>query len=637
MADANTHPGARPAESSGPGTPRRGRARNVTMKANTVNVTPQRARRRNTRRAQGTRATSSNATATINRGRMTVDSISHEIQGERIDPSEGAVGWFYKYTDPAGSVESGRALGEYSKVPDGLLRFSVDGEQRPVNVEECPGVSDSALPFDGALWGFSAFSFPCFRLNYIAIANVKNLEMTPQVISYFISVINNITDWRAKADGEWRLFAEDWYYKIRVLPNTFLMSDDDGRTDDITEFRKTTKGITFEFNAPTALDMGYWAGGHFPIKPRPLTVPSGGNSIATFSLEVLSFSATANNFTVGVTGQTVVDPVLTGAGTLWASSPTEFFVTNYLVGSTVTRVTPIILSYNGEIWAAAGATLSLEVTTANSSGVQLSYTSDTAGSVALISPLLVPTARRWDLEFETPGESQAFNKLSLALPAMTIDELTTNNPKMEQFLCKESGGAYLVHYKMSNPVFEMTGEENYGYFQFHYPNTDPPGTLGARGIRDTFEKNFSSAVVHFRGLSKSTSLVVKTYDDWEGTTNTGTVVGQFAHAGATEETEVVQLANTLQSELTGVYAADDNFAALVSSLASVALGGLFKSEATPAIIKSLAHKALGVVRENPGLIEQSAQAIGSIGERLVKTIKTRRAARRKRQVNLGAT
>lgn len=564
-------------------------------------------------------------------GRTTVDDIAHCTEGECIDPSEGALGWFHKYLDPAGSVECGRALGEFTKIPDGLLRFSVDAEQRPIVTEECPGVGDGAIPLDGELWSVSFYSFPAFRLNYIALANTSNQVVTPDVVADFLSVVNNLSDWRAKADGLWRTFHEGWYYKIRVLPNTFLMSEDDGRTDNITEFRKTTKGITFEFNAPTLIDQGWWVGGHIPIKPRALTSPSLANGDATFSFHVDSFTgATMTMITVSVTGQTIDNPSISGPGTVTLNNPFEFTLRNARAGTTVTRVTPIELRYNGATWAAPGATLTLAITAASQSAVDFTYSSNTAGSDTFTFRGISNANRRRNLVFQTTIVEAAFNKLSLAMPAMTSDELTTNNPKIEQFLCKDSGGAYIVHYKMSNPVFEMTGEENYGFLEFHYPGYEASDVFGPRGIRDTFEKNFTSAVVHFWGLSKSASIVAKTYDGWEGTTNSGTVVGQFAHSGATEEVEVVELANALQIELTGVYPADDNFAALVSTLASSALSGLLKSSATPAVVKTLAHKALGVVTENPSVVENTVSAIGTIGARIVKSIKARRARRRAR-------
>lgn len=621
-----------------PGRRRARRARrSVTVQAQNVNVQPshrqreRRARDRNPRAANSALTLQRSATMPESAGRITVDGIKHNVLGDCINPSEGAAGWFYKYLDPAGSVESGRAIGEFTKIPDGLLRFSVDAEQRPIVTEECPGVSGSAIPLDGELWSISFFSFPAFRLNYIALANTNNEVVTPDVAADFLSVLNNITDWRVKADGAWRLFRPAWYYKIRVLPNTFQMAEAGGRTDSVTEFRKTAKGITFEFNAPTLVDQGWWVGGHVPIKPRTLTVPIGEASEATFSIHVDSFLGNeALRFNVSVTGQTIADPVLTGPGTLLAAVDTEFVVAGGAADTTITRVTPIELRLNEAVWAAAGATLTLRVTSFASGVATFTYTSSTAGSPTINLGPFNNAVRRRNVVFQTDVEVAAFNKLSLMMPAMTSDELTTNNPKIEQFLCKDSGGAYIVHYKMSNPVFEMTGEEAYGFFEFHYPGYDADDVTGARGIRDTFERNFTSAVVHFWGISKSASIVAKTYDGWEGTTNSGTVVGQFAHTGAAEEAEVVELANVLQTELTGVYPADDNFAALVASLASTALGGLLKSTATPSVVKTLAHKALGVVSENPAAVENTVKAIGNVGSRLVRAIKDRRARRRAR-------
>lgn len=573
--------------------------------------------------------------ALVDEGRVTQDNIVHEVAGDCIHPSEGALGFFHKYLDPAGSVEAGRAIGEFTKIPDGLLRFSVDAEQRPIVTEEVPGGSDAAIPLDGQLWSISFISFPCFRLNYIAVANTDNALIDELVSTALLSTLNNLADWRLKADGAWRPFLENWFYKIRVLPNTFAMAEDAGRTNGVTQFRKTYKGITFEFNAPTLLDQGWWVGGHVPVKPRNLTIPASEDTASSFSLALTDLTgARALAFTL-----TIPDPgrnfTLTGAGSFTLNSPLEFTVINTTTTTVVTWETiDALRTFDGTPWALAGDTITLTVNIATGSQLRVTLSSSLAGSIDILSPTMGNSNRRWTLEMLTATESTAVNKLSIEMPSLTSDELTTNNPKIEQFLCKESGGAYIVHYKMNNPVFEMTGEENFGFFQFHYPSYAADDVFGQRGIQDTFENNFSSAVVHFWGISKSASIVAKTYDGWEGTTSTSSTVGQFAHTGAQEETEIIQLAGDLQAELTGVYPADDNFAALVSTLAGKALGAVMKSSATPSIIKSVAQQAVGIVQANPEAVETAVSTginvAGGIATRLVQAIKARRARRRAR-------
>lgn len=372
-----------------------------------------------------------------------------------------------------------------------------------------------------------------------------------------------------------------------------------------------------------------------PVKPRNLTIPASEDAVSSFSLALTDLTgARALAFTL-----TIPDPgrnfALTGAGSFTLNSPLEFTVINTTTTTVVTWETiDALRTFDGTPWALAGDTITLTVNIATGSQFRVTLSSSLAGSIDILSPTMGNSNRRWTLEMLTATESTAVNKLSIEMPSLTSDELTTNNPKIEQFLCKESGGAYIVHYKMNNPVFEMTGEENFGFFQFHYPSYAADDVFGQRGIQDTFENNFSSAVVHFWGISKSASIVAKTYDGWEGTTSTSSTVGQFAHTGAQEETEIIQLAGDLQAELTGVYPADDNFAALVSTLAGKALGAVMKSSATPSIIKSVAQQAVGIVQANPEAVETAVSTginvAGGIATRLVQAIKARRARRRAR-------
>nr|2QQP_A Chain A, Large Capsid protein [Providence virus]2QQP_C Chain C, Large Capsid protein [Providence virus]2QQP_E Chain E, Large Capsid protein [Providence virus]2QQP_G Chain G, Large Capsid protein [Providence virus] len=552
---------------------RENKAPNMSVRAQNVTVSNSRRRRRKNRkpRKQVEQATIlkpqllPGESVAPSGGRGTMDPPVHEICAQSIDPSEGAVGWFYKYMDPAGAVESGKALGEFSKVPDGLLRYSVDAEQRPIVTIECPTVSESDLPLDGKLWRVSFISFPAFRLNFIALANINNEALTLETRNTFIQTLNNITNWRDLGTGQWAQFAPGWYYSIYVLPNTYAMAEIGDRTDSVTQFRKVYKGITFEFNAPTLIDQGWWVGAHIPVKPQSETIPaaerfSAGSMTVSASNAIFQPSNTVARIVWSITPLPVATVALTtGTGGTNNTSGKFFSVEiDGNVNSVWTFTAPASILAEGEPFAEEGDTTSFSMTTITADTVVYSVSSSLTGSSVIVRG--VTKGSGVSITPVTVGiDTEAVNRLSIEMPALTTEEVTTNVPKYEQFLCKESGGAYIVHYKMNNPVFEMTGEENFGGFQFHYPGYDPENNaLGLRGIVDTFENNFSSAVVHFWGISQSATIVCKTYDGWEGTTNAGSTVGQFAHTGAEEEDEVVQLANRLQMELTGVYQADDN-------------------------------------------------------------------------------
>nr|WOK58423.1 MAG: coat protein [Wufeng shrew carmotetravirus 2] len=628
----------------GPQMTRENKAPNMSVRAQNVTVSSRRRRRRNRKPRGGVEQATILKPQTLpgesvapSGGRGTMDPPIHEICAETIDPSEGAIGWFYKYMDPAGAVESGKALGEFSKVPDGLLRYSVDAEQRPIVTIECPTIPESDLPLDGKLWRVSFLSFPAFRLNFIALANINNEVLDLETRNLFIETLNNLTNWRDLGTGQWAKFAPGWYYSIHVLPNTYAMAETGDRTDSVTQFRKVYKGITFEFNAPTLIDQGWWVGAHIPVKPQAETIPATEEvSPGSQTVRVVS----ANSLPAGwvrivwsITPLPAAVVTLTSATGQVRNTEGPLFSVELdgPAAATFAFTAPANLTLSGDLFASAGDTVTLTIDSVGSALVMYSISSSRAGSITFvgggqldggtqISPVVVGV------------DSPASNRLSIEMPALTTEEVTTNVPKYEQFLCKESGGAYIVHYKMNNPVFEMTGEENFGGFQFHYPGYDAnSNAIGLRGIVDTFENNFSSAVVHFWGISQSATIVCKTYDGWEGTTNAGSTVGQFAHTGAEEEDEVVQLANRLQMELTGVYQADDNFAGTVSALASIGLGLLGKSSATPSVIKGIAQQAIGAVQARPGVLEGTVKAIGSVGSRLVGSIKARRARRRSRR------
>lgn len=635
--------------------------RNVNITAKKVNVSGPRKsggrarRRRRQRRTNGAQAavmgpaTIDSQVFTNSRGppgvpgggRITDDTPATEVCGEYVDPSEGALGWFFKYIDPAGAVETGKALGEFTKVPDALLRYSVDAEQRPIVTITCPRQPESEIALDGNLWRVSFFSFPCFRLNFVAMASTTNADITEDVRNTFISSLNNLVNWRDLVDGQWFEFTPGWYFSIHTLPNTTAMTEAGDRTDSVTQFRKTVKGITFEFNAPTLLDQGWWVGGHIPVKPQSETIPaterltpgswtvvnrgSGNDGTALLAISIVPMPAVEVTVTGGATVQTSIGDYLSVLMTIPATP------------CAISFVSPVTMRIDGAVWANQGDTVAILVTSVTQNQVIFTFTSTLAGSTDIIGQVGQNFPSNTSItEVTLDVDQAASNKLSIEMPAMTSEELTTNNPKIAQYLCKESGGAYIVHYKMNNPVFEMTGEENFGCFQFHYPGYPATATaLGRRGIIDTFENNFSSCVVHFWGISQSASIVAKTYDGWEGTSNAGSTIGQFAHTGADEECELLELAAHIQQKCTGVYEADSNFAAAMAKLGAKGLSMLLKSDATPATIKGIGNKLLGMYAADPeGTVDKAVQAgkgVMGIGSRIVGAIKRRRAARKARR------
>lgn len=603
------------------------------------------ARRRRRQRNKRRRARVGQPTALVrelNVGRVTDDTPQNQVALGNLRISESALGWYYKYMDPAGAVEAGKAFGEFSKIPDGQLRFSVDGEQRPIVLEECPLTDTSETDLGNQLWSISFVSVPCFRLNYIAIASTMNEEIDLTVSNALLRTINNIVNWRSIAETEWREFLPNWFYRIRVLPNTYQMADERGYTDGITAFRKTCRGVTFEFNAPTIFDQGWWVGGHFPIRPRPISVPTNGEFTDTaISIETLSLwpaTATGNvaDVLISIPGlpQTVVANPTTGVTTTdeGAGSFNKRLVfpsTSTGVGSGFSFITPVNIIIDNEIWAAEGNTVTMLISSQSRPSVTwtLSSSNPSATEIVITTPDLHEIG---SVALQLGLATEGYNRMSLEMPPLTTAELTANNPKIQQHLCKDSGGAYLVHYNMQIAMaFEMTGETNFGNFRFHYPGYPELFNLdGDRGIIDTWENNFSTAVVHFRGISKAATIVTKTYDGWEGTTSTSSELGQFAHTGLEEEDEILQLARRLQNELTGVYQEQDNFAALVACLASKALSGIARGLVTNSTIKAAAESAVGAVTANPQIATDALGVVGTIGARLVSAIKQRRARKR---------
>lgn len=207
------------------------------------------------------------------------------LRGGCCEMDENTEGWFFKYLDPAGSVETARAVGEFSKIPDGLLTFSVDAEIRVIDTLPVPQIESEIsvpgeLPLSGLTWSLTIFSYPMFRTAYIAVANRYDKEISPTIASELAYVLNNLTDYRAVIDSNtWAPFAQGvddgWYYWVKPLPPTYNLPDPiNGDVRTLTSWRMSYKSLTVEHNAPTLIDQGFWNGGHYALDPSLVQQPT---------------------------------------------------------------------------------------------------------------------------------------------------------------------------------------------------------------------------------------------------------------------------------------------------------------------------------------------------------------------------
>jgi hypothetical protein len=222
-------------------------------------------------------------------------------------------GWYFKYLDPAGAVETARAIGEFFKIPDGLLTFSVDAEIRTVDtlpVPEVPTVDPpptGTISLDGRTWSLTIFSFPMFRTAYIAVANIFDLEVSDAVAGELVYSLNNLLDYRATIDSNtWVAFAtgleEGWYFWIKPLPPTYNLPDPaDGLVRTLTSWRMSFKSLTIEHNAPTLIDQGFWIGGHYALDPSIVQEPT------RSSVMVASYVHALNRMTFSLTDTPVAN------------------------------------------------------------------------------------------------------------------------------------------------------------------------------------------------------------------------------------------------------------------------------------------------------------------------------------------
>lgn len=547
-------------------------------------------------------------------------------------------GWYYKYLDPAGSVETARAVGEFSKIPDGLLTFSVDAEIRTVDTLPVPLLAaeiipavPGTIPLDGRTWSLTIFSYPMFRTAYIAVANTYDKEISPTIASELAFNLNNLTDYRATIDAnDWAPFAETieagWFYWIKPLPPTYNLQDPvvgDQRT--LTSWRMSYKSLTIEHNTPTLIDQGFWNGGHYALDSSVVQQPSNTTMIISFvhGLTTTSFASnapTTARFTVTIPNMPQIAS-LTGPAIINASKD-SFYVTvngnNATTGGTpVSWVVPSnVFVYNpaGVLFAQPTNIISFSTTSGTNEAI-VTFTSDLALSVPFTLNFVSASA---SIPVSTEALSEIFLDVSVDLfenrtanviefPAYNPAQIAANNPKMEQFLMKETNGAYVVHKKMRKPVFEVTPAGSFGPIQFTTPDySTTRNASDGSGILDTIDANFSTASVCIRGISHANVPVVKLYQGWEGVTNVNTPFGQFGHTGLPRNNCVMELVDNLTVRTTGIYPANDNFLGLIAKFAAGALRNILSSEATPALLGNLAQ---GVINKGIGFANNKLDAV----------------------------
>jgi len=583
--------------------------------------------------------------AELESGRMTGDGFNQlsfiRSINARCDMDSNTEGWYFKYLDPAGSVETGRAIGEFSKIPDGLLTFSVDAEIRTIDILPVPMIESEvggpgAIPLDGATWSLTIFSYPMFRTAYIAVANRFDKELSEAVAAELAFTLNNLTNYRETIDANtWAPFAETvedgWFYWIKPLPPTYNLPDPVvGGQRTLTSWRMSYKSLTVEENAPDLINQGFWNGGHYALDASVVTQ----NALETQMVQsyVHGRSGPQSYGSAGVFRALVAIPnlpqlaVIGGPATLVGSSYLQFQITGDVsaVGTPVTWIVPpgtaMYNPFEG-IFADVGDTVSITATQVgtlpNLESISLNFTSSNGASVpfSLIfnnptpgggSQIPVGTEALVKIYVDNDSET-IINRTSnqIEFPAYTTAQIAANNPKMEQFLTKATGGAYVVHKKMRKPVFELTPASSFGPVQFTTPGYDVNrNSNDGSGILDTFDANFSTAVVAFRGISHAQVPLVKLYQGWEGVTNVNTPFGQFGHTGLPKNDCVLQLVDNINTLTTGVYPAMDNFLGIVAKLAAGLLKKLVTSQATSSVLGNLAqgavNKGLGLVADKLG-------------------------------------
>jgi len=556
-------------------------------------------------------------------GKMTNDAMPTgnfltNLRNERVRLDGNTEGWYYKYLDPAGSVETARAIGEFSKIPDGLLTFSVDAEIRTIDTLPVPLLEDEVagpgeLPFGPQTWSLTIFSYPMFRTAYIAVANRFDKEIGINIAAELAYTLNNLTSYRITIDADaWTPFAgnieDGWFFWIKPLPPTYNLNDPViGNQRSLTSYRLSYKSLTIEHNAPTLVDQGFWLGGHYAIDPTHVQQQGQETEMVPTFFHGVTQTTWLGSSAPSLVRFTLIAPnapqvnIVSGNVTL---VPGDRFGV-IAVGDISTAGAPIVFTlpafvvwYNPfeTIFADAGDTVTIVAT--NSTTITMS--SSRAGTTPIVWTLntqgtppgiIAGTEFLAQIYIDVPAESfDGRTSNQIEFPAYNPSQIAANNPKMEQFLMKETNGAYIVHKKMRKPVFDLTPAGSFGPVQFTTPGYDTSrNTSDGSGIHDTIDANMSTASVCIRGIAHANVVVVKLFQGWEGVTNVNTPFGQFGHTGLERNDSVMQLVDNLTVRTTGVYPANDNFLGLIAKFAAGALKSLLSSEATSGMLGNLAQ------------------------------------------------
>lgn len=622
---------------------RKGNKKNkvVSIKAKNVNVSgPARSRSRNRQSNRRNRATTrplihnevTEELASLNVGKMAeVVPVTNQRRDRRmqallesgIELKQNEESWFHKYMDPAGATEMGCAPGEFSKIPDGLCTFSVGAEIRTVSTLQVPSMTElvdpegnsPSVPLDGKNWSLTVISYPCYRTGYIAAANYFNAEFNDTVSGDLCYALNNIQDYPAFIeDQKWTSFSPEnpgWYFFIAILPPTYDMPDPtNALTRTVTSYRLTYKSITFEHNTPTLVDQGFWVGGHLALDYGAVSESPDNKSLEQTWVgirNVVLGSTVQPNTAVTVTIRNLSPQVMTSANASLGttSMSTAFFSVRLFSPNNASPGWFDYLVPEHEVWRDEAG----DVLAVGDDLIRFELSVPVHGEERMIAVRYPNTVRSLTLPYQANAvvdyrvyitlgyeEGEGFKggmSKVIELPAMTPSQLAANDVKMEQFLMKDSEGAYLVHRKMRQPVFGLTSATTHGPIQFSCPGYNPARNYNdGSGIIDTIDNNLSTGVVHFRGISHANNVVCKLYQGWEGVTNTHTTLGQFGHAGLAKNEALLTLADALVTETTGIYPASYNFLGKIAKFASGMLGKLFNHQATEPMVKNLANSAV---------------------------------------------
>lgn len=525
------------------------------------------------------------------------------VRDELLDMDKNAVSWLYKYIDPAGSVETGRAIDEFSKVPDGLCTFSVDAEIRvikPISVPvETPTGPPGELSLDGKVWSLVIISYPMFRTAFIAVGNYNNESMSGAVNNSLATALNNLEDYRAVVDAdEWVPFhepGEGWYYRIVPLPPTYDLPDPvGGPTRTVTAYRLTYKSLTIEDNSPTLLNQGFWNGAQYAISPGMTPIMATETEGVLSPIFFRNYNQNGTQTLVVIRNLQPFNPVEAGVN----SRSDSYFAVEIGVGSlqTFNYQVPIgytwFVSTGGPIFAESGDTVTFTRTPLLMT-IASDNTTSPAPIVTPMSTVVLSTGFTYvvlDLPLRTNAGG---NNSTIELPATNTEQVAANNPKQVQYLMKESGGAYLVHSKIRNPVFELTDNNQFGPIQFTSPGKDALTNFSdGSGIQDSFDRNLSTSVAVFMGIPHANVPVVKVYQGWEGLTNVNTPFGQFGHSGLARCEHILQMAESMTTRTTGVYPANDNFLGSLSKMAARLLSSTKAVDASAPYLHKLVDLSL---------------------------------------------